>query len=241
MALAIQLVSYLLWFPLKILGIQALLRTGVRRYPLMFAYMVVTFLFAAVQTPIALGFYHSDPNTGAFFRRLHYWGELINYALILIIVLNLVHRASERVRGRRTYRLGLALAGVLTIGLSFVLRYDATLPAGIWMTPWTRDLKFCAAILDLALWGLLVSSRDRDQRLLLLTGGMGIMFAGEAIGAALQSIAIPRRSYTLYYGGHLFQVLASALFLYVWWQAFRRDVGGSGAKATVLRASAGTD
>jgi hypothetical protein len=111
----------------------------------------------------------------------------------------------------------------------------------MWMTPWTRDLKFCGAILDLALWGLLVSSRDREPRLLLLTGGMGIMFAGEAIGSAIQNLSIPYESYALYYGGHLFQVLASALFLYVWWQAFRRDAGGSGSNGRVLRAEAGSD
>jgi hypothetical protein len=75
----------------------------------------------------------------------------------------------------------------------------------------------------MALWGLLVTSRDRDGRLLLLTGGMGIMFAGEAIGAAIQSLAIPYKSYAIYYAGHLCQVLAAALFLYVWWQTFRKE------------------
>ena len=50
------------------------------------------------------------------------------------------------------------------------------------MTPWTRDLNFCSAILDLALWALLIAAREKDHRLLLLSGGLGIQFTGEAIG-----------------------------------------------------------
>jgi len=34
---------------------------------------------------------------------------------------------------------------------------------------------------------MLVAMRDRESRLLLLTGGMGIMFAGEAVGAAVRA------------------------------------------------------
>jgi hypothetical protein len=223
LAIAIQVVSWLLWFPLIMLGIHAILKAGVRRYPLMFIYMVVTFLFAAVQLPLSLGFYRSDPNAGPLIRKLHAWGEVSSYGLILAVVLSLVYRATAKMVGRRVLRLSLTAAGLLVIGVSFWARYDSRVPAGLWMTPWTRDLKFCAAILDLALWGLLVTARDRDARLLLLTGGMGIMFAGEAIGAAIQSLAIPYKSYAIYYTGHLFQVFASALFLYVWWQALRRE------------------
>ena len=41
------------------------------------------------------------------------------------------------------------------------------------MTPWTRDLNFGAAILDLGLWALLIGSRQKDRKLLLVTGALG--------------------------------------------------------------------
>jgi hypothetical protein len=241
MRFAIQLASWLLWFPLKVLCINAMLKAGVRRYMLPFAYMVVTFLFAAVQVPLSLGFNRSsDPNVGPLYRRLHDWGEVANYTLILAVVLSFVSRATQRVDGRRVIRLAITGVGVLVVGISFWARYDSSMRTGIWITPWTRDVKFCAAILDLALWGLLVTARDRDPRLVLLTGGMGIMFAGEAIGAAIQSIAIPYKSYAIYYTGYSFQVLASALFLYVWWQTFRKEAAGElGGKS--VGTGAGTD
>jgi hypothetical protein len=70
---------------------------------------------------------------------------------------------------------------------------------------------------------MLVASRDHDSRLLLLTGGMGIMFAGEAVAAALKSIAIPYRSVWIFYSGHILKVLTDAAFLFVWWQTFRNE------------------
>ncbi len=38
------------------------------------------------------------------------------------------------------------------------------------MTPWTRDLNFGAAILDMGLWALLIGSQRKDRKLLLVTG-----------------------------------------------------------------------
>src|SRR3954447_21524219 len=226
-ALAIQIGSWLIWLPLKVLAINAILKAGVRRYPLFFFYMVVTFLFTAIQAPLSIAFTRSDAHAGPWLRRLNDWGGGTTYALILVVVLNLIYRATAKMGARRLVRIVLTAAGLLVAGISLSAHYDGSVPSGVWMTPWTRDLHFCAAILDLALWGILVSSRDRDPRLLLLTGGMGIMFAGEAIGAAIRTLAIPSKSLILFYGGHVFQVLTSALFLYVWWQTFRKeaDVG----------------
>jgi len=37
------------------------------------------------------------------------------------------------------------------------------------MTPWTCDLNFCSAILDLRCWMMLIAAREKDHRLLLLS------------------------------------------------------------------------
>jgi hypothetical protein len=120
---------------------------------------------------------------------------------------------------------------ILLVLISALVHYQADAPLGAWMSYWTRDVHFGAAILDLAAWGMLVATRNRDSRLLLLTGGMGIMFAGEAVGAALRSIAIPYKSIPIYYSGHILKVLTDATFLYIWWQTFRNE-----AKARVNQA-----
>jgi hypothetical protein len=93
----------------------------------------------------------------------------------------------------------------------------------MWMAPWTRDITFCAAILDLALWAILIGSRSKDSRLLMLSGGMGIMFCGLAIGESLRTIAIHYRSHPIVLAGNALEQIGNIIFLYVWWQTFRRE------------------
>ncbi len=226
MRLAIQLGSWILWFPLSILTITAILKVGVQRYPLIFCYVVVSFLSAAVQTPLAFTYHRSDRSGGDWFQVVHSGGEGATYILLLAVVISLVYRATTQVQSRNITRMALIAGTILIIAVSFFIHYNKRVPIGVWMTPWTRDLNFCAAIVDLVLWGLMISSRKKDPRLLLLTGGMGIMFAGEAIGAAIRNLAIPYRSYAIFYSGHIFMVLADAAFLYVWWQTFRKEAAG---------------
>jgi hypothetical protein len=221
-ALVIQLFSYALWFPLKILGISALLRVGVRRYPLIFSYMVVTFLLAVVEAPISI-YYHLQHVNPEWYATVNSIDEGITYTLILAVVISLIYRTTARVQPRRIIRLALMAGGFLFIAISFLVHYDSHLQVGGWVTPLTRDLNVCAAILDLALWGLLISSRQRDSIVLLLTGGMGIMFAGEAIGKAIESIAYRYKSRNLFYTGHIVMMLADAAFLYIWWRTFQKE------------------
>jgi hypothetical protein len=205
-----------------VLVITAIFQAGVRRYPLIFIYTVVSFLFAALQVPNSLQFRY-DRSLGEWLQKVNSISQGTTYALILVVVLSLIYSASGRVASRRLVLIALIGGALLVAAISFLVHYDRRVLIGVWMTSWGRDLRFAAAILDLTLWGLLVSARKKDGRLLLLTGGMGIMFAGEAIGAAIRALAIPRKSITLFYGGHLFDVLADAAFLYVWWQVFRKE------------------
>jgi hypothetical protein len=89
------------------------------------------------------------------------------------------------------------------------------------MTPWTRDLNFCSAILDLGLWALLIGSRTRDHQVLLLSGALGIKFAGESIGESVRQLAIRNRSRPISLTGNVIIMLANVFFLYVWWQCLR--------------------
>jgi hypothetical protein len=96
------------------------------------------------------------------------------------------------------------------------------------MTPWTRELNLCASILDLLLCALLIGSRKKDHRLLILSGALGIQFTGEAIGESIRQIAQAGHR-GLSYGASLGITATNIIFLYLWWQAFRTAPRKTGA------------
>jgi hypothetical protein len=223
MDLAIQLCSYALWFPLEALAISSVLRVGVRRYPLIFAYLVVSFLAACASLPAVWSYYEGRRANGSGYVHLYWINEGITDALILAVVVTLIYRASSHLATRRTIRRGLAAGAILYIGISFLIHHQYTAAIGLWMAPWTRDITFCAAILDLALWAILIGSRSKDTCLLMLSGGMGIMFCGMAIGESLHTIAIHYLSHAIVLTGNAVEQIGNLIFLYVWWQTFRRE------------------
>ncbi len=117
-------------------------------------------------------------------------------------------------------------------GASFLYHFHPGLH-GNWMAFWTRDLTFSSAILDLALWALLLSFRIRDTRLLLVSGGLGIQFTGEAIGESLRSMAVQHRSRPLSFTGSLITTLVDLLSVYIIWHAFRHHNRQDAKRAAV--------
>ncbi len=223
MDLALLLCSYLLWCPLEILAISAVFRAGLRRYPLVFSYLVASFLVAVAQLPAIWAYYQGSRADGSGYVRLYWLEEGVTDALIFAVVITLIYRATIGMPTRRTVRRGLALGSLLYIGVSFLIHYHTTGAIGLWMAPWTRDITFCAAILDLALWAILIGSRSSDSRLLMLSGGMGIMFCGMAIGESVRTIAIHYHSHAIVQVGNGVEQIGNIVFLYVWWQTFRRE------------------
>jgi hypothetical protein len=219
---ALQVASYLLWFPLIVLAITAVLRAGVRRYALIFTYLTASFLFAVMQIPAALA-YRADNRHYEWLNLVFATGEVAATALVLAVVLGLIYRASSRIGPRRLLRLVLIAGSVLFMALSFLIHSRGGAELSFWIMPWKRDVNLCAAILDFALWTMLLNSRGRDPMLLLLTGGMGIMFAGDTIGDALRNLAISRGSNPIFMAGNIVTTLADSVFLFVWWQGFSRE------------------
>jgi drug/metabolite transporter (DMT)-like permease len=122
-------------------------------------------------------------------------------------------------RPRRTLLAGIICGTVLVATISFLIHYyDPNPPPGRlrYMTPWTRDLNFAAAILNLGLWVLLIGSRQKDRKLLLITGGLGLQFTGGAIGQALRDM-----SPTIVAAASDFLMLTNVARIYIWWVAFR--------------------
>ena len=164
--------------------------------------MVVTFLLALVEVPIAISYHLRNQTEGEWFQLLHSVGECVTHVFILAIVVSLIYQATSRLGPRRLVRLAVVGGWLSFIAISLLIHYDKKRNLGNWMAPWTRDLHFAAAILDLGLWALLLGSRKKDSRLLLLAGGMGIMFAGEAVGESVRTLAIQKRSYGVFLFGN---------------------------------------
>jgi hypothetical protein len=139
-----------------------------------------------------------------------------------VVVISLIFRASAHLKSRRPMRVGCVAGAILFVGISLWAHYDPRTTVGLWMTPWTRDLNVGTTILDLALWSLLLTQRRKDDRLLLLSGALGIQFTGSAIGHSLRSLATQHHPWPSVMGGELV-VLSSLIRVYLWARAFRQE------------------
>jgi len=146
-----------------------------------------------------------------------YWvDEQIIQALLFLLVISLLYRASSQTRQRRTMLLGVIGATLLIATVSLLVHYQPDVKMGKWMMSWTRDLKAFAAILDLGLWATLIRSEEKDYRLLMVSGALGIQFAAGAMGQALREMS--RATDT---ASGVMITIANLTCTYIWWQAFR--------------------
>lgn len=223
MQLAIQVGALLVWLPLNLLIIAALLRGEYRRFSFIFAYTVAEFLATAAEIPAYWAVYTHGQQAQALQVFVYWMDEAIAQVLIFAIVISLIHKATAQLAAGRVLRMLVIAGAFLFTAISFLIHYTPHVHTGLWMTPWTRDLNFGAALLDLVLWALLIASREKDRRLLLLSGALGIQFTGEAIGEAVRQLAIQHRSHPVALLGSTLVVAADILRSYIWWRAFYKS------------------
>lgn len=233
MDFALQVGALLLWLPLNLLIIAALLRGEYRRFPLLFAYTTIEFLAAAAEIPAYWSVYTHGHQAESLQVFVYWMDEAIAQVLIFGVVISLIYKATAKLRTRRVVRTSMIAGAALFTGVSFFIHYVPRVQTGLWMTPWTRDLNFCAAILDLGLWMLLIASREKDHRLLLLSGALGIQFTGEAIGESVRQLASLHRSHPIALLGGLMVVIADIVRSYIWWRVFQK---APTAEVSALRA-----
>jgi hypothetical protein len=199
-----------------------MLRGPYRQFPVLFVYNVAGFLLTVAGMPSYIAFYFfREHEARARMAQWNWWNDLLLETLVYAVVISLIYVAASHVRSRRVVLVGITSGAIIIAGISFLVHFKPLGKHGMWMAPWSRDLNFLAEILDLGLWALLLSTKGRDSRLLLVTGGLGIQFTGEAIGDSLRSIAAQRHSAALSFTGSFIGTLADLTALYVFWQAFR--------------------
>lgn len=222
MQFVFQLMFWCVGLPLMLLVIATMVRGPYRQFPILFLYTVVGFLLTTAGMPSYIDYYfYREPGALIRMAQWNLWNDLLLTPLAYAVVISLIYVAASQIRSRRAVLTATIGGAALIAGISFLIHFDQNLQHGIWMALWTRDLNFASEILDLGLWALLLSTRGRDLKLLLVTGGLGIQFTGEAIGESLRSIAAQRHSHALSYTGGLLITFADLAALYIFWQAFR--------------------
>jgi hypothetical protein len=214
------------WFHSLIFGLslvlQALLLNSLRRgiykeYVFVFAYSLVLFVTTVADGSV---FLHIVTLSKAARDVLFYRNDVVRQFLLFTVVISLIDRAMKDSPIRARVRMLLILAGLAVVVFSFQVHSSSEPSFVLLMTQVTRDLSFGSVGLTLLLWLMLIAARKKDHQLLMVTGGLGLQFTGEAIGQSLRQLS--RDHYSAYVIGNLVAGITHVLRLYVWYSAFKK-------------------
>jgi hypothetical protein len=216
MHLAVQITSYVIGLTLGLMIMAVLLRGQWREYPFVFAYVLGDFLTTVLEIGPGLQYAGATAQVKRSYALLYWWNERVVQVLVFLLVISLIYRAAAHQKTRHILLLSVVCGILLFASITFFIYYDPSKATGRWMTPWLRNLNFCAAILDLGLWALLIGSPRKNYRLLMVSGALGIQFTGSAIGQALRQLPHSSVELTAY-----LIALSTQICLFILWRAFR--------------------
>jgi hypothetical protein len=223
------------WFSWLVFAISVVLHLSVvaslcrgeyKKYPFVFVYCL---LYLVTVTAEALVFAGAVPLSGlsraVFYYRVNAARDFTLFAVVVSLIEQTMRDKPYRLRIR--YLLG-ALAGV-SVFLSLYI-HSVARTYNLWMTQVVRDLSFGSSVLTFVLWSLLIVARKKDRQLLMLTGGLGVQFTGEAIGQSLRQLSaesgfFAAHRHSILLAGNLLASASHLIQIYVWWHAFRGSGG----------------
>lgn len=233
---AIQLIGYLVGVPLEVLIVATLLRGGYSRYPFVFAYVIADLITTVIEIRPCLGYGSRMSESIHQFMWIYWIDERVMETLIFLVVISLVYLAAQDRKPRGAGVAGVIGGTLIFTVISFSIHYRPNLYVGQWMTPWTRDMNFAGAILDLGLWAKLISQPRKDYRLLMVSGALGIQFTAQAIGQAIRTLS---HSPTIRFLANILLMSMNLIFLYLWYQAFHAGASASPEPARPAAGKAG--
>jgi len=202
---------------LQVLVIASLRRGALKDYSVVFGYCLVL-IFATVFDGLVFG--GAISLTKAEAGVIFYRNEAVRQFMLFAVVISLIDRSLQAYPYRARVRAGLILAMLAAVSISLEIHSASSGKFILWVTQVARDLSFASVVLTLVLWLILISSRKKDHQLLMVTGGLGLQFTGEAIGQSLRQVSW---NYVgLFILGNLVGGITHLLRLYVWREAFRR-------------------
>jgi hypothetical protein len=189
-----------------------LLRGPYRKYLVFFFYILGQLIGDSLE---AFAFYHGGSNTRSY--RIFYWSDEITAALMLfMVVITFTYEALKDNPLRPKAGKILAVIAFLTLVSPFVL-FSSRLFSNRWYNSVDQMLNFGATIMNLVLWGALLSNRHRDPQLLNISMGVGIA----ATSAAMMWGARRWVSEANRWPMDTFAVLMHAASLLLWCWVFR--------------------
>jgi hypothetical protein len=197
-------------FVLEVLVGYFLLRGPIRRYPLVFAFVVFGIVAAAGGGLVSM------IGSRSTYVEVYWFIDIANHFLILWILISLTYQALSGDPKQR--RLTLLFAAAVMVFAAGSLVYFHAPRLGPWLTPVSRNMSLCEEMLNLVLWAILIQRRDHDYQLLLVSAGIGIKVTGEVIGHTLRMYS---RSDNTMWVPDLVVSLSELLWLFLWVWAFR--------------------
>lgn len=205
-----------------------LLRGPARKFPTLLTYVAFEFLATSALTVASLVWVDaSNPSAAGNLRydRIYWTADFILDLLRFFVVISLTHEATPQGPTRKTIsRLLVGIVVVATV-LPFVLFHPvfnfAPWPDGRWSNSASQLLNFAAAIMNLALWGTIISSRKRDPELLRVSAGLGIIVAGEALSYGFRHFAHTGGALVFFANAllQLTQVAGWSIWIWTFWPA----------------------
>lgn len=186
-----------------------------RKFPGVFAFSVILVLTGVVDTTLLITSGHWTIHA----RNLYWADDLARQVFFATAVISLIYQALRDDPKRNRWRIRLVGLSVGVGTVSLLVHHQKLV--NFWLTPVARDISFYALLMNLFLWASLMRSPKADRLMLLLSCGVGLQMAGEAIGQSFRAIGLSYRSRPWIDFGNVVLVLAHLLCLYVWWRAFR--------------------
>ena len=225
MHLTIQIAAYAIGLALGLMIIAAMLRGQWKEYPFVFAYVVGDFLTTMMEIGPGLQYAGATAQAKRYYALLYWWNERIMQVLVFLLVISLIYRATAHRKTRHILLLGVICGILLFAGITLLIYYDPAKGTGRWITPWLRNMNFCAAILDLGLWAMLIGAPRKNYKLLMVSGALGIQFTGGAIGQAVRGLSHSSVEITAY-----LIALSTLICLYILWRVFRTSPATADAR-----------
>ncbi len=184
-----------------------LLRGFLREYLGLVFYTVVLFL----TTVMDIALYKSADRSSYFLVN-----ETLRWGVLYLVVLSFAWKALSAHPSSHWIRHWLIVLSLLTVAISLYFTKDER--TSIWILKTVNVLSVAGMLLNLVLWTLLVRTRSSDLTLFLVTSGLGVQAAIEAVAWSMRNLnnrAMFQAAYYVGISGHL-------LCLVVWILAFSR-------------------
>jgi hypothetical protein len=170
---------------LQLVVISLMTRGFSRKYPGVFFYLLILFLTSVADFAGSL-----DPDSwDTWYSSVYNINNTVRQFGGYFAVISLYVMATERHPRRAVTRFRVIGGSLLLMVLTFAGNYGSIDDPEQYFTLVFRNMSFITAVLNLVLWFALVKTRTSDRILFLVSGGLGLNMAGEAIAESLRDLS----------------------------------------------------